>query len=55
MIAHMIRGGVEVNTRSNCPDIGVVLPFEAAVVVVSSTKRKCFWPTDVHVVFTAWT
>ena len=31
MIAHMIRGGVEVNTRSNCPDIGVVLPFEAAV------------------------
>ena len=31
MVAHMIRGGVEVNTRSNCPDIGVVLPFEAAI------------------------
>ena len=31
IIACLIRGGVYVNTRSYYPDIGVVLPFEAAV------------------------
>ena len=31
MVARMIRSGVDVNTRSNCPDIVGVLPFEAAV------------------------
>ena len=29
--ACLIRGGVSVNSRSSCPDIGVVLPFEVAV------------------------
>ena len=31
VIACFIRGGLNVNTRSYYPDIGVVLPFEAAV------------------------
>ena len=31
VLACLIRGGVNVNTRSYYPDIGVVLPFEAAV------------------------
>ena len=31
MIARLIRGGVDVNTRSICPNIVVVLPFEAAI------------------------
>ena len=31
IVARLIRSGVDVNARSDCPFIGVVLPFEAAV------------------------
>ena len=31
IIARLIRSGVNVNARSACPNIGIVLPFEAAV------------------------
>ena len=31
ILAHLIRGGVDVNTRSQCEYTGVVLPFEDAV------------------------